>query len=165
MIGPSLANFTLNGLEKVILPDQKTHFDKEKQRFLASMGEHYKPGQSQVRKQLVNRIIRYADDFLIICNEESQVEKVRAKVVQFLKQRGLEINNSKSIDIKWVNGAKVDFLGFTFHYINAPQASRVTEQRTNFVQNIRGGLYVYPSKESTTKFKNKIKSILNDNLN
>jgi hypothetical protein len=165
VIGPSLANFTLNGLEEVILPDQVTHFDEEKQRFLASVGEHYKPGQSQVRKELVNRVIRYADDFLIICNEESQVEKVRAKVVQFLKQRGLEINDSKSMYIKWVNGAKIDLLGFTLHYINTPQASRVTEQRTNSVQNIRGGLYVYPSKGSTTKFKKKIKSILNDNLN
>ena len=100
MIGPSLANFTLNGLEEVILPDQVTHFDKEKQRFLASVGEQYTPGQSQVRKKLVNKVIRYADDFLIICNEESQVEKVRVKVVQFLKQRGLEINDSKSMYIK-----------------------------------------------------------------
>lgn len=165
MIGPSLANFALNGLEKTILPDQVTYFDEEKQRFLASMGEHYKPGQSQVRKTLVNRIIRYADDFLIICNEESQVKKVRAKVVQFLKQRGLEINDSKSIYIKWVNGAKVDLVGFTFQYINAPRSSRVTEQRRNSVQNIRGGLYVYPSKGSITKFKKKIKSILIDNLN
>jgi RNA-directed DNA polymerase len=67
--------------------------------------------------------------------------------------------------IKWVKGAKVDLLGFTFHYINTPWSSRVTEQRSNSVQNIRGGLYVYPSKESTTRFKKKIKSMLSDNLN
>ena len=165
VIGPSLANFILNGLEEVVRPEQVTHLDEKKQRFSTSRREHYKPGQSQVRKKLVNRVIRYADDFLIICNEESQVEKVRAKVIRFLKQRGLEINDSKSIYIKWMFGAKVDLLGFTFHYINAPYSSRVTEQRMNFVQNIKGGLYVYPSKESTIKFKKKIKSILTDNLN
>jgi RNA-directed DNA polymerase len=120
VIGPSLANFTLNGLEETIHPDKVTHFNEEKHRFLISMGEHYKLGQSQVRKILVNSIIRYAYDFLIICNEESQVEKVRTKVVQFLNRRGLEINDSKSMHIKWVKGAKVDLLGFTFHYINTP---------------------------------------------
>lgn len=165
MIGPSLVNFTLNGLETIIRPEQVIYFDKKKQQFLANKGKHHKFGQSQVRKQLINRIIRYADDFIIICNEESQIKKVRAKVVTFLKQRGLEINDSKSIYIRWIPGAKIDLLGFTFQYINAPRFSRVTEQRINSAQKIRGELYVYPSKESVIKFKKKIKSTLTENLN
>ena len=44
VIGPSLANFVLNGLEEIILPNQVTHFDKEKQQFLANRGEFYKSG-------------------------------------------------------------------------------------------------------------------------
>ena len=90
MIGPSLANFTLNGLEKIIIPSQVTSFDREK----------YKPGQSIVRKQLINRIIRFADDFIIICNDKHEVEKIKIKLQEFLTYRGLKINEEKSICIK-----------------------------------------------------------------
>jgi RNA-directed DNA polymerase len=162
VIGPSLANFSLNGLEDVIKPEQVTCFSKEKYQFFLNRGLTYKPGQSHVRKAIVNKIIRYADDFIIICNEESQIEKVEAKVNTFLSRRGLE---SKILYVKWVSGAHFNFLGFTFHYINDPRPSRITEQRIKSIQKIRGGLYVYPSNGSTTKFKKKIKLILANNLN
>ena len=155
VIGPSLANFTLNGLEKIIMPSQVTAFDYEK----------YKSGQSKVRKQLVNRIVRFADDFIIICNDKNEVGKIKIRLRKFLTQRGLVINNDKSICRKWNDGTKINYLGFSFHYINTPKVSKITEQRLGTTQVVRGGLYVYPSNESVMKFKKKIKNVLRTNLN
>lgn len=165
VIGPSLANFTLNGLEEIIKPSQITTFDKEKSDFLAVRGEYYKQGQSIVRKALVNRIIRFANDFIIIANEESEIAKLKDKLKEFLERRGLVINKEKSSLMKWKNGVKVNYLGFTFHYINKPYASRITEQRKKSVVSLRGGLYVYPSSEKISGFKKKIKSVLQENIN
>jgi len=75
IIGPSLANYTLNGLEFIIKPGQVTAFDKEKSNFLAERGE-YMPGQSNVRKVLYSQVIRFVDDFIIIVNNESEAKKV-----------------------------------------------------------------------------------------
>ena len=72
-----------------------TAFDIEKQRFLKQRGENYKAGNSLVRKQLVNRIIRYADDFVIVCNDENQLKIVQKNVSAFLSTRGLKINDTK----------------------------------------------------------------------
>lgn len=165
IIGPSLVNFTLNGLEKTIKPSQVTRVDWEKQRYLSFIGEKYKSRQSNVKKTLSNRIIRFADDFVVICNDEYEIEKVKETLQKFLATRGLEINEEKSTLVKWQAGIKFDYLGFTFHYINAARPSRVTEQRVGNVQRLRDGLYVYPSDQSVMKFKKKIKEILRNNVN
>jgi hypothetical protein len=83
-------------LEEIIKPSQITTFDKEKSDFLAVRGEYYKQGQSIVRKALVNRIIRFANDFIIIANEESEIAKLKDKLKEFLERRGLVINKEKS---------------------------------------------------------------------
>ena len=160
-----MANYTLNGLELIIKPSQITAFDKEKSDFLAFRGEYYKPGQSNVRKALFNRVIRFADDFIIVVNDENEANKVWLKLEEFLDRRGLKINKEKSKMMKWKNGSKFNYLGFTFHYINNPRKSIVTEQRKGSVISLRGGLYVYPSKEKVNDFKKKIKGILTANLN
>lgn len=149
VIGPSLANFTLNGLEEILIPRV----------------EKYKPGQFIVQKRLINRIIRFADDFIIICNDKHEVKKIKTKLQEFLTYRGLKINEEKSIYIKWVNGAKVDYLGFTFHYINAPKLSRITEQQIKTISTMKRELYIYPSNDSIMKFKKKINNVLKTNLN
>jgi len=165
IIGPSLANYTLNGLEFIIKPSQCTAFDKEKSNFLAARSEYYMPGQSNVRKTLYSRIIRFADDFIIIVNDENEANKVWFKLEKFLDSKGLKINEEKSSIMKWKNGVKFNYLGFTFHYINNPKKSVVTEQRKGSVVSLRGGLYVYPSKEKVNDFKKKIKGLLTENLN
>ena len=164
VIRPSLTNFTLNGLEEIIIPNQVTSFDKKKSKFLFRREEKYKLGQSIVRKQLVNRIVRFADDFIIVCNDKHEVEKIKIRLQKFLTQRGLKINEEKSICVKWMNRAKINYLGFTFHYINTPKLSRITEQRIKTEPIMRSGLYVYPSDNSVMKFKKKISNLLT-NLN
>ena len=167
MIGPLLANFTLNGFDDLCLPTQQTAFDPKKSKFIAEhYGEHYKKGNSIVRKQLVQRAFRYTDDIVVVSNDVSQLSLLKTRIDTFLAIRGLEINPAKSFMIKWEHNQKFDFLGFTFHYILNPVKSKITEQRTTSGELVlRGGLYVYPSDSSVSSFKHKIKSVIISNLN
>jgi len=160
VIGPSLVNFTLNGLEKFIIPTQKIVFDKEKYSFIKSIGNKFKQEQSVVRKTLINQCIRFSDNFIILCNDNIQVDLMKKKILIFLLKRGLEVN-SESNRIQWKNQSKFNFLGFTFHNISIQKASKITEQRIAGMQKLRRGLYIYPSNESVIKFKKKIKAVLN----
>lgn len=164
VIGPSLANYSLNGLENCIKPSQITVIDEDKYNYYLKFNK--KAIKSKMRMALSNRIVRFADDFIIVCNHEKESELVREKVNIFLKKRNLQTNKIKSISLKWVHGAKFDFLGFSFHYLIKTKPSRVSEQRDkNNLYTSRGGLYVYPSNTSITKFKYKIKNTINSNLN
>lgn len=165
VIGPSLANFSLNGLEKVILPSKKTAFDEEKFDYYLKLGFRYRTGESVVRKTLSSTIVRYVDDFIIVVNDKIEVQQIYNKVKQFLTERGLECNQAKSKIIRWDNNAKFNYLGFTLHYILKKKISKITTQRRFNRIFIRAGLYVYPSKIKVQMFKNKIKSVINKNLN
>ena len=165
VIGPSLANFTLNGLEKVIGPSKKTAFDFEKFNYYSKQGVLYKKGDSRVRKSLSSVIVRYVDDFIIIVNDKTEAELINNNIKLFLEQRGLKLNLSKSKIFKWENNAKFNYLGFTFHYILKKKVSQVTVQRKLDQNFIRGGLYVYPSKTKVQQFKNKIKVVILKNIN
>lgn len=165
VIGPSLANYTLNGLEKIIIPTKKTAFDSNKFDYYAKQGHHYKKGSSIVRKTLSSSIVRYVDGFIIVVNDETEARIINNNIKRFLAERGLECNLSKSKIFKWENNAKFNYLGFTFHYILKRRMTKITVQRRLNKNFIRGGLYVYPSKTKVQLFKNKIKSTINRNLN
>lgn len=100
VIGPSFANFTLNGLEKVISPSKKTAFDKEKFDYYSKLGFRYKTGDSIVRKTLSSIMIRYVDDFVIVTNDKIEAQKIYTKIERFLIERGLQCNKVKSKIIK-----------------------------------------------------------------
>ena len=165
VIGPSLANFTLNGLEKVIIPSKATAFDEEKFNYYADKGIQYNKNSSVVRKTLASSVVRYADDFIVVVNDKEQAEIISDKIDCFLKERGLIRNFTKSKIIKWENNAKFDYLGFTFHYILGKRFSKITMQRRFNESFVRGGLYVYPSKIKVQTLKKKIKETIKNNLN
>jgi len=165
IIGPSLANFTLNGLEKVILPTNASAFNGEKFNYYVSKGLTYSKSSSIVKKTLPNSIVRYADDFIVVANDKEQAETISNKIDTFLKKRGLKKNLAKSKVFKWESNAKFDYLGFTFHYILGKRFSKITTQRKHNKNFVRSGLYVYPSKSKVQAFKNKIKETIKSNLN
>merc|ERR1712157_460870 len=140
VIGPSLVNYTLNGLEKTIIPSKKTAFD-----YYTKQGHNYKRGSSIVRKTLSSSIVRYVDDFIIVVNDKTEARIINNNVILFLADRGLECNLSKSRIFKWENNVKFDYLGFTFHYILKRKSTKITTQRKLNKNFVRGGLYVYPS--------------------
>jgi len=165
VIGPSLANFTLNGLENITVPNKVTAFDEKKFNYYVSKGLTYNKSSSIARKTLTSLIVRYADDFIVVVNDKEQAEIISDKIDIFLQERGLNKNPIKSKVLKWENNAKFDYLGFTFHYILEKRFSKITMQRKHNKNFVRSGLYVYPSKSKVQSFKNRIKETIKSNLN
>ncbi|MCX4869374.1 group II intron reverse transcriptase/maturase [Streptomyces sp. NBC_00825] len=56
-------------------------------------------------------LVRYADDFAVLCHDEMEVHQVRARLEEWLKPRGLRFNEEKTKVVRLVEG--FDFLGFT----------------------------------------------------
>ena len=166
VIGPSLANFTLNGLEQASRPTQVTVLSPAKQKHEEAKGYFHKPGSSKLRKTVSSVLIRYADDFVVVVNDLNQLVIIGDNIGKFLLIRGLTRNLTKSKTIKWVDNAKFNYLGFTFHYIlNKNKRSKVSAQRKKGSHFVRGGLYVYPEKSKVQEFKAKIKMVFKNNIN
>lgn len=129
LIGPLLVNFTLNGLESVLVPSQKTRFNSDiGVSSLRIQSINYLKSASVVRTRVKVDFVRFSDDFIIIINHHEECGLVLQKVRGFLKERGLQLNEEKTQVIKWKNNSKFDYLGFTFHYILRPVKSVLVEQ-------------------------------------
>lgn len=123
LISPLLANIALHGMEQSL--DIK--YDK--------------------RGQIIgNRIvIRYADDFVCLCETQEDATTVVNHLQQWLGQRGLQLNREKTKIVHITEG--FDFLGFNVrHYTDI---SRKTGYK----------LLVKPSKQAIKDIKLKIKQV------
>jgi len=121
IISPALANRTLDGLDGLL----KAHFAATRK---ASRGNRV-------------HLVRYADDFIITGTSKELLEnEVKPLVVQFLKERGLELSHEKTRITHIEDG--FDFLG----------------------QNVRrypnGKLLLKPSKKNVRTFLGKIKETI-----
>ena len=89
---PTLANATLDGMEKML---------KEKYKARYVDGKLYHPK--------VN-LVRYADDFIVTADKRETLEEIKAMLTDFLGKRGLTLSEEKTlithIDVGF------DFLGF-----------------------------------------------------
>lgn len=95
IISPTLANWTLDGLERGL----EAHIR-------ASLGSVKGP------KAKVN-LVRYADDFVVTGESKELLETlVKPWVEQFLRERGLELSVAKTRIVQIDNG--FDFLGWNF---------------------------------------------------
>jgi RNA-directed DNA polymerase len=111
IISPTLANLTLDGLEKLL----SKHFPKGK----------WKDGK--IWQPKVN-LVRYADDFIITGDSKELLEReVRPLVEQFLQERGLVLSADKTRIIHIDEG--FDFLGQNLRkYDGNPNRSRSCSQ-------------------------------------
>lgn len=96
VIGPSLVNYALDGLEKIILSSKKTAFDSEKFNYYVKRGHHHERGLSLVKKTFSSGIVRYVDDFIIVVNDETEAKTINNDIRLFLSERGLGCNSFKS---------------------------------------------------------------------
>lgn len=100
-ISPTLANMVLDGLEKRIW--EKINIGKS--------------GNVVKWKNLHKvHLIRYADDFVITGESRELLETVKSIVVDFMKERGLQLSEEKTL-ITNVNKG-FDFLGWNFRKYN-----------------------------------------------
>lgn len=132
IMSPTLCNVALNGIENLI----KISNPKIKG---ISAGVH---------------IIRYADDMIITGKSKEIVLKNKIILAEFLAERGLELNEKKTLITHIKDG--FDFLGFNIRRLDwHPQYNRETKQETVLI--------IKPSKKGTKKLMDSIKKIITIN--
>ena len=117
VISPILANMALDGIQAEL----EKNFDTSKK------GEY----SGFVHNKHKVNFIRYADDFVITAATREIAEKAKVIVGNFLKERGLELSEDKTVITHITDG--VDMLGWTFRKFS-------------------GKLIVKPSKKSIKSF-------------
>jgi RNA-directed DNA polymerase len=122
IISPILANITLDGLQAVIV--NKYHLGKN--------------GKKCRNLKKVN-FLRYADDFIVTADSEETANEIMEEIELFLKERGLELSQNKTLITYIDNG--FDFLGWNFRKYN-------------------GKLLIKPSKKSIEKITQKMSGII-----
>jgi len=59
-------------------------------------------------------MIRYADDFVILCRDQAQAEGALRLVQEWVKENGLSLHPEKTSIVNWSGGEGFDFLGYHF---------------------------------------------------
>jgi RNA-directed DNA polymerase len=117
IISPILANMTLDGIEHEI-------------------AAKYYPGKSgKCRNSKKVNFLRYADDFFVTADSEETANEILELIEIFLKERGLELSEEKTLITHIDDG--FDFLGWNFRKYN-------------------GKLLIKPSMKSIKSVKQKI---------
>lgn len=123
IIGPVLANMTLDGLQELLY-------------------SKFRITHREANKNKVN-FIRYADDFIVTAATELVAQEARALIAEFLKQRGLELSEEKTVITHIDKG--FDFLGWNFRkyrekMIIMPSQKSVKSILTKITATIKDGV-------------------------
>jgi RNA-directed DNA polymerase len=141
IISPLLANIALHGLEKELgIRVDKKGFVKHGDRSL----------------------VRYADDFIVLCYTKSDAEKARLQLADLLRERGLSLNEDKTRVCHITDG--FDFLGFnirvTPHDGFKKENVIIHKGSSNIIYDFdKTLLLIKPSSKSVASFKAKVKDI------
>jgi RNA-directed DNA polymerase len=139
ILSPMLANVALTALD-----------DYCKKEFGIYTYHSKKRGGNYVQ----NPIIRYADDFVIVCKSKYEAEYVKGKIATFLKENiGLELSNEKTKITHTING--FDFLGYNIR--------KYTEKSPKSKYHSIGKLLIKPSKEKVNNFVRRLQETLSNN--
>ncbi|WP_405540950.1 group II intron reverse transcriptase/maturase [Streptomyces antimycoticus] len=131
VISPLLLNVALHGMEQAAGCRKSAT-----RRSYAS----YEPGAEPGTPVLV----RYADDFVVLCHSEEEARQVRARLVDWLNPRGLCFNEEKTKIVHLAEG--FDFLGFNVRrtkgkLITRPSSTackRLRERLRTEMRNLQG---------------------------
>lgn len=155
IISPILANFTLNGLQKVVR-EALWPLTKSKD------GKISIPSQKTTIPSYL-QVIRYADDFVITSrNKYILNELVIPKVKEFLALRGLEISTEKTKMFRLKDGEKLRYLGYVFHY---EEKWKIKNKIMYSAHAGKRGIALYPDKKKVNGILNKLESIVNHSKN
>ncbi len=158
IISPTLANFTLNGLEDVVNKSIHPLTKSKEQRKQIKLRD----GERR-RISLTTVCIRYADDFIVITRSKNILDKyVKPKIDHFLSERGLWLNPQKTKLFQLANPkTQLDFLGYTFKYAKkwSPKRSILWTKKN------MEAIALYPNKDRLQTFIGSIKKIIHESQN
>lgn len=158
IISPTLANFTLNGLEGAVRRSLSRLTKSKDLRMTVAMAN----GEKR-RIALSTQTIRYADDFVVITRSKNLITKyIMHKVETFLRERGLWLSPQKT-KVYCINNsnAQLDFLGYTFKY--RPKWSY--KRTIIYSRQTAGAIALYPNRKKVVAFIEKIKKIFKSSQN
>jgi RNA-directed DNA polymerase len=121
VISPLLANISLHGME-------------------TALGIRYKNDGERVGKCAV---IRYADDFVVLCNTVETAKQTQERLTEWLTVRGLQLSPEKTRIVTLTEG--FDFLGFTVRIFPTKRT------RSGWITLVR------PSKQSVAKIRKRLR--------
>lgn len=121
-ISPTIFNITMNGVEEIIM-QEKGCFP-----------------------------VRFADDILVLSNSKEQLEKVKENLQEFLKPRGLTLNEGKTMLRTIEEG--VNFLGYNIKEYPTPAKAGWKRMPTK-----KGQVLAKPAEKSIENFKNMIREV------
>jgi RNA-directed DNA polymerase len=127
IISPLLANIALHGMETAIGMEKK--------------GKGF-PGPV---------LVRYADDFVVLCRTEEECKKAKDQLQDWLAQRGLVMSEEKTATVHINDG--FDFLGF-----NIRQYERKATKRRGYQVLVR------PAKKNIQKIKDELREVFKRGL-
>ena len=101
----------------------------------------------------LGELVRYADDFVVLCRSERQAERSRELAAALLGELGLELHPDKTRLVDLREGREgFDFLGCHFH---ARMSGKLWEQR----RVIRYYLHRWPSQRSMKRARARVKAL------
>jgi len=156
IISPLLGNFTLNGLENVVI-DSIRSITKHK----LQLKKIKKRNGSRSTIGLGVKCIRYADDFVILArNKRILTHYVKPTIENFLRERGLTLSEEKT-KIFGIQKESLDFLGYRFKYQDR------WKKCYSFFKNKIGqsGIALFPQKSKLLSLVAKIKEIIQKSSN
>jgi RNA-directed DNA polymerase len=89
-------------------------------------------------------VVRYADDFVVFCENKEDAEQVQLTLTEWLGQRGLTLSPEKTRIVYMTEG--FDFLGFNIRHYETPNATKTGWK-----------LLIKPSDESVKRVKVKLR--------
>jgi len=102
------------------------------------------------------RLVRYADDFVVLCRSAAQAEAARERARQVLAELGLELHPGKTRVVDLTDGREgFDFLGCHFH---ARVSGRLLERGIR-----RYYLQRWPSQDAMRKVRQRIRALTGRN--
>lgn len=136
IISPLLANIALDGLDKLLTKYTKTSTQIRK--------SGKRQGQQENVKSPKYGFIRYADDFLITARTEEDIKAVVPIVEDWLKERGLTLNQDKTTIAEI--GTGINFLGFNLRQYKGKLLTKPQKEKVlAFLQELRDWLRVNKS--------------------
>ena len=131
VISPLLANIALHGMEEALNVKYRKNGNS---------------GYTAYYSKYV--VVRYADDFVVLCRTKEDAEKVPQLLEQYLIERGLTLAPDKTFVTNLHDG--FDFLGFNIRAYKTETGDKVLTK---------------PSNKSLKEFRTKIKKIFTSNRN
>ena len=133
VISPTLANITLNGMERLI-----------KEQYPRTKGINF---------------VRYADDFVVTCPDKDTAGRIKHMLTDFLAERGLILSEEKTLITHISEG--FDFLGWTFRKFKGVLIVKPSKKSFERVKNaIRDVVLTHGKAQSQSVIITKLNSVL-----